>query len=173
MRDHQQWQVSLGRLNNGERLSGVSAILLFIFMFFHWFGVKAINTSHLLFAIQSIEPGKSAWEALDYIPIILLITIIATLAVAALRLTNAVRRTPNPLNAPIAILGLVSALLILYRIVDPPIFNVEPTITIEGAVQFPIFVALAAAAGIAFGGCLAMREEGFSLSNLRVRRHRE
>jgi hypothetical protein len=142
-------------------------------MFFHWFGVKAINTSNLLFAIQSVESGKSAWEALDFIPIVLVITIIAALAVAALRLTHAVRKPPVPVNAVVAILGLVSALLILYRIVDRPIFNVEPTITLEGAVQSPIFLALAAAAGIAFGGCLAMREEGFSLSALRAGRHRD
>jgi succinate dehydrogenase/fumarate reductase cytochrome b subunit len=157
-------QVGLGRLSNGERISGVSAILLFIFMFFHWFGVKAVNTSNLLFAVQSIEPGKNAWEALEYIPIVLLITIIVTLAVVALRLTNAVRKFPVPVNALVAILGLLSMLLILYRIVDPPIFYVEITITDDGAAQLPIFLALLAAAGIAFGGCLAIWEEGFSLS---------
>ncbi|HEX8690142.1 MAG TPA: hypothetical protein VF729_07850, partial [Solirubrobacterales bacterium] len=56
------------------------------------------------------------------------------------------------------ILGLVSMLLILFRIVEPPIFDVERTVTYEGAVQFPIFLALLAAAGIAFGGCLARDE---------------
>jgi hypothetical protein len=128
-------------------------------MFFHWFGVKAVNTSNLLFAIESIEPGKNAWEALDYIPIILVITIIVTLFVAALRLTSAVRRPPFPLNAVVAFLGIVSTLLILYRIADPPIFDVEITITDEGAAQLPIFLALLAAAGVAFGGCLATWEE--------------
>lgn len=165
--------MELGRLNSGERISSVSAILLFAFMFFHWFGVKAINTSNLLFAIQSVEPGKSAWEALEYIPIVLLITIVAALAMAALRLTNAVHRSLIAGNAAVAILGLVSTLLILYRIVDPPIFNVEPTITSEGAVQFPIFLALAAAAGITFGGCLAMWEEGASFFDLLRLRHRD
>ncbi len=163
--------MDLGRLSNGEKIAGVSAILLFVFMFFHWFGVKLSNTSNLLFAIQSIEPGKSAWEVLDYIPIFLVVTIIATLSVAALRLMNAVRRTPIPVNAVVAILGLVSALLILFRIVAPPVFYTEATITSEGAVQFPIFLALLAAAGIAFGGYLAMREEGISLSGLRANRH--
>lgn len=63
--------MSQGRLSSAERVSSVAAILLFVFMFFHWFGVKAINTSNLLFAIQAGGPGKSAWEALDYIPIAL------------------------------------------------------------------------------------------------------
>ncbi len=165
--------MDLGRLSNGERISSVSATLLFVFMFFHWFGVKAINTSNLLFAVQAGGPGKSAWEALDYIPFVLVITIIAALAVVALRLSNAVRKPPMPVNAMVAILGLVSALLILYRIVDPPIFIVEPTITIEGTAQFPIFLALAAAVGIAVGGCLAMWEEDVSLPHLHAPRHQD
>jgi uncharacterized membrane protein YhaH (DUF805 family) len=151
----------------------MSAIFLFVFMFFHWFGVKAVNTSNLLFAIQSVESGKSAWEALDYIPTVLLITILATLAVAALRFTDALRKVSVPVNAVVAILGLVSALLIGFRIVHPPVFYVEPTITFEGAVQFPIFLALLAAAGIACGGFLAMREEGVSFAGLGGNRRRD
>ena len=142
-------------------------------MFFHWFDVKLSNTSNLLFDIRGGGPGKSAWEALDYIPIVLLITIIATLAVAALRLTNAVHKRPIPVNAVVAVLGIVSALLIFFRIVAPPIYYIEATITSEGTVQLPIFLALLAAVGIAFGGCLAMREEGVSFANLRVRRRRD
>jgi hypothetical protein len=134
-------------------------------MFFHWFGVKAINTSSLLFAIQAGGPGESAWEALDYIPTVLLITILATLAEAVLRITNALRKDSVPVNAVVAILGLVSMLLIIFRIVDPPVFYVEPTITFEGAVQFPIYLALFVAAGIAYGGFRAMREEGVSFGD--------
>ncbi len=151
--------MEIGRLSNGERIAGVSAILLFILMFFHWFGVQAVNTSNLLFAIQSTEPGRSAWEALDYIPIVLLATIVVTLAVLAMRVTDAVQRPRIPLNAVVMILGIASVLLILYRIADPPVFSVETTITMEGAAQLPIFLALFAAAGIACGGCLAVREE--------------
>jgi hypothetical protein len=161
-----------GGLGNGERIAGISAILLFVFTFFHWYGVKAVNTSNLLFAIQSTEAGKNAWEALDYTPIILLITIVATLAMVALHLTNAVHGPHIPINAVVAILGIVSVVLILFRIVDPPVFSVERTITMEGAVQLPIFLALFAAAGIACGGRLAMREEGISLFGLLTRRRR-
>lgn len=151
--------MELNRLNNGERISGVSAILLFVLMFFHWFGVKLSNTSNLLFAIRSVLPEKSAWEALDYIPIVLVITVIAALILVALRLTNTVRKPPALVYAVVAILGIVSSSLILFRILSPPVFYTEPTITSDGVVQFPIFLALAAAVGIAFGGCLAMWED--------------
>jgi hypothetical protein len=77
----------------------------------------------------------------------------------------------------VALLGIVSALLILLRIFDPPNFGSEETlfgtVTYEGTVQFPIFLALLAAAGIAFGGGWAMREEGFSFSGLRAGRQRD
>lgn len=149
----------MGRLSHGERIAGISAILLFALMFFHWYGVKAVNTSNLLFAVQAGGPGKSAWEALDYTPIVLLATIVVTLAVVARRLANTSKRPRVPLNAAVVILGIASVLLILYRIVDPPVFSVETTITIEGAAQLSIYLAVFAAAGIACGGCLAMREE--------------
>jgi hypothetical protein len=153
----------LDRLSIGERISAISAILLFVFMSFDWFGVQVFSKPNpLLIDLRGSRPGKSVWEALDYIPIILLITIIVTLAVPALRLTNSVRKPPVSASALVAILGLVSMLLILFRILDPPTFGTEGFITFEGTVQFPIFLALLAAAGITFGGCLAMREEGFS-----------
>jgi magnesium-transporting ATPase (P-type) len=144
----------------GAWIAVISAILLFVVMFFHWFGVEAINNSNLLFAIQGVEAGKSAWEALEYIPIVLVGTIVVTLVVAVWRLTNPVRNPLPQLNALVAILGFVSALLIFLRILEPPSFGTEELITFEGTVQLPIFLALAAAVGIVLGGCLAIREEG-------------
>ncbi len=164
--------MKLSRLNRGERISSISAILLFILTFFHWFEVKAVNTSNLLFAVQAGGPGKNAWEALDYIPIFLVITAGATLVIAAMRFIDGVRRPLIPVNAVVVLLGSASALLILFRIIDPPVFYAEPTITIEGAAQLPIFLALAAAVGIAFGGYWAMGEEGVNLLGSRAHRYR-
>jgi hypothetical protein len=145
--------VGLNRLNSGERISGASAILLYVFMSFDWFGSKDSGELRLF----SVD--RSAWEALDYISIVLLATTILTLATVTLRFADAVRR-PALANAVVASLGGVSMLLILFRIVDPPNFGsfkeIWGTITIEGTVRFPVFLALSAAAGIAFGGFLAM-----------------
>jgi uncharacterized membrane protein len=162
--------VRLGRLNRGEWLASISAVLLFVFMFFHWFGVKLINTSNLLFDIVAVGGGKSAWEALDYIPTLLMIAILATLAQMAFCLADVfvVRRVR--INAIVAILGLASTVLILYRIIDPPTFSVEATIASEGTIQLPMFLALLAATGITCGGCLAMWEQGGSLRG-RARQH--
>lgn len=162
--------MQLGRLNKGEWLAGISAFLLFVFMFFHWFGVKLTNTSNLLFAVQGGGPGKDAWEALGYIPIILVITIIVTFVMVALRLAYAFSKRRVQINALVAILGLASMVLILLRIIDPPVFYVEATITSEGTARLPIFLALLTATGVALGGFLAMWEGGFSPSELRAGR---
>ncbi|HYJ21530.1 MAG TPA: hypothetical protein VEW07_05855 [Solirubrobacterales bacterium] len=150
--------MDLDRLSSGEKVASGSAILLFIFMFFHWFGVQLSDPTPLA-PSRSVVPGKSAWEALDYIPIILLIAIITALAVAALRLANAGLELSVQLNAVVALLGIVSVLLILLRIIDPPSFGSSGAITVEGTVQLPIFLALLAAAGVAFGGYRAVRDE--------------
>ena len=151
--------MNAGGRSSGERISFISAMLLYAFMFFHWFGVKTISTSNLLVAFQRFAPGKSAWEALDYIPIFLVVTILATLVVVTVSSASAVRMSPIPINAVVAVLGAVSVALIVLRVVDPPVFLVDDTVTLEGAVQFPIFLALAAAAGVTVGGFLALREE--------------
>ncbi len=87
------------------------AILLFVLMFFDWFGVERSDDWLSLFSVD-----RSAWEALDYIPIVLLIAIIATLAKAMLRLAKAVRELGAPADAVVAIFGAMPALLILFRI---------------------------------------------------------
>jgi hypothetical protein len=137
-------------------------------MFLDWFGNEDSGELHLF------SVGHTAWEALDYIPIVLVIAIIAALSAVALKLTRAAE---SSLANVVAILGIASVLLILFRIVEPPNFGsfreVWGTVTIEGTVQFPIFLALLAAVGIAAGGCQAMREEGVSLASLRALRHRE
>jgi hypothetical protein len=151
--------MDVDRLSNGEKIAGVSAILLFIFMFFDWFTVSASNG----FVTVTVSAGGSAWDALDVIPIILLIAIVAAVGVAVVRLSDAVFEPSISMNAVVAILGIVSILLILYRIVDPPDSGVSG-IGVDPALG--IFLGLIAAAGIAYGGYRAMQEEGASFGEI-------
>jgi uncharacterized membrane protein YhaH (DUF805 family) len=145
------------RLSTGEKIAGVSAILLFIFMFFDWFTVSASN------GLVSISVGGSAWDALDVIPIILLIAILAAVAVAVVRLTEADFEPTISMNAVVAILGIISVLLILYRIISPPDSGFSG-VSVDPAVG--IFLGLIAAAGMAYGGYRAMQEEGASFGEI-------
>lgn len=149
--------MDVNRLSTGEKIAGVSGVLLFIFMFFDWFTASASN------GLFSVSVGGSAWDALEVIPIILMIAIVAAVGVAVIRLTDAVFEPPISMNAVVAVLGAISFLLILYRIISPPDSGISE-ISVDPAVG--IFLGLIAAAGITFGGYRAMQEEGVTFGDV-------
>jgi hypothetical protein len=151
--------MDLDKLGQGEKIAGVSSVVLFIFMFLDWFSVEVTGIPG--------SGGSDAWDALNWIPIVLVVTIIAALGVAALRLMDSRYEPPVSGNTIVAILGAISFLLILYRIIDPPGVGggvAEELVDVSPA--FGIFVSLVAAAGIAYGGYKAMQEEGVTFSDL-------
>jgi hypothetical protein len=129
-------------------------------MFFDWFTVEVSGGEGLF----SVSEGGSAWDALDVIPIILMVAIIAAIALAVIRLTDAVFEPPVSMAAVVAILGAISVLLILYRIIDPPLDTDIPGVEISRSLG--IYLGLLAAAGITYGGYRAMQEEGTSFGDL-------
>ncbi len=159
--------MNLDRLTFGEKLAGGSAVVLFVSMFLDWFVVRIPESLGVNFVVDGT--GQSAWGALDYIPIVLTITIVTALVVAVLRLIGVTGELSVAANRGIAALGTVSVLLIVFRIIDPPSFGsfegiFGRTAAAERTVEFGIFVGLLAAAGIAIGGYLAMKDEGSSSS---------
>jgi hypothetical protein len=146
------------RLSTGEKISAVSAILLFIFMFLDWFGVEVSGVSG--FSGEISGSGGSAWDALDVIPIFLMLAIVVAIGVAVIRLTDADVEPPVSMNAIVAALGGLAVLLILYRIISPPDFGSFGGVSVDATLKYGIFLALLAAAGVAYGGYSAMREEG-------------
>jgi uncharacterized membrane protein YhaH (DUF805 family) len=151
------------KLSTGEKVAAVSAVLLFIFMFFDWFGVEVSGAGGFSGSVPGA--GGSAWDALNFIPIVLLIAIVAAVGVAVLRLTDSAWEPPVSMNAVVAALGGLSVLLILFRIIDPPSFGSFGGVSVDGTVEFGIFLGLIAAVGIAYGGYLAMKEEGTSFGD--------
>jgi hypothetical protein len=156
--------VEVDKLSTGEKISAVSAALLFIFMFFDWFTVEASGGSGLFSA--SASTGGSAWDALEYIPIFLVITIVAAIGIAVIRLTETPFEPSISVNSVVAVLGGVSFLLILYRIVDTPGGATIPGVSVDVSPTVGIFLGLIAAAGIAYGGYRAMQEEGSSFADV-------
>ena len=143
------------RLRTGEVIAAVAALLLFIVMFLSWFGapeveVPGFDTGEFAEA-AGIDTTANAWQAFSFIDIVLLVTIIVAVGLAA---ASAMARTvalPVAASALTAGLGILSTLLILYRVIDPP----------EGAErEIFLFVGLVLAAAIAYGGWRAMQEEG-------------
>jgi hypothetical protein len=154
--------MDLDKLNTGEKIAGASAVLLFIFMFFDWFGVEISGEGGSV--TFGSGAGGTAWNALDFIPIVLVIAIVVALVNVFLRLSDSDYEPPVSMNVAVAVLGGLSTLLILFRIVDPPGFGSYGGVSVDATLEFGIFLGLIAAAGVAYGGYRGMQEEGASFS---------
>src|SRR4051794_19115558 len=112
--------MDVNRLTQGEKIAGVAAIVLFISMFFAWFGFD--NPAAELENQLGVDVGGSftfnAWESFDFIDLVLLVTVVAALGTVVAKASDAL--IDFPLNAVVAVLGGLSTLLVLYRIIDPP-----------------------------------------------------
>jgi hypothetical protein len=149
--------MDVDRLSTGEKIAGAAAIVLFISMFFAWFGFD--NPAQELENQFGVDVGGSfsfnAWESFDFIDLILLVTVVVTVGAVIAQLSDAV--IDFPLNPVVAVLGGLSVLLILYRIIDPP----------GGADrEFGVFLGLVLSGLVAYGGYRAMQEEGSSFAEV-------
>jgi hypothetical protein len=154
----------LPKLRAGESIALVAAILLFVLMFFDWYGAKTTSSAESV-GIVTGSGGGSAWDTLEVIPLFLMLAIVVTVGTAILRLSGADLKPAIPPAAAICILGLLAALLILIRIISPPgPEGALSELAYESTLKLPIFLALAAALGIAYGGWRAMGEEGTSFA---------
>lgn len=154
--------MELDKLSMGEKIAAASGILLFIFMFFDWYGVEVSGVGGFS---GSVPGGGSAWDALDITPIFLMLAIVVAIGVAIVRLTDADLEPPVSMNAIVAVLGALAVLLILYRMVDTPAGGDFGGVSVDLTLKLGIFLSLISAAGIAYGGWSAMREEGMTFSD--------
>ncbi len=165
-------RLTVKKLSIGEAVTTGSAILLFVFMFLPWYGLGSQETNLLGLLTPYVDDGN-AWQTLELIPLVLLLAITVPIGVALLRLSGLGWWSPIPPGVLTCGGGMLAALAILARIVFPVDLGARfglddfPTVLEAG-----IFLALAAACGIAVGGFLAMREEVASWAGLLARQRR-
>ena len=153
--------MDLDRLSTGEKVAGGSAVLLFIFMFFDWFKVEVSS------GVGLASAGGNAWEWFSWIDLLMLLTVIVALAVVVIRLSDAIIEPPVSLNAVVAILGGLSVICVLFRIIDPPGASQSfAGVSVDVGRQIGVFLGLIATAGITYGGYRAMQEEGTSFGEI-------
>jgi hypothetical protein len=158
------------RLRVGEAIYLVAAVLLFVLMFFDWYGVSLEKAPQTL---QFIGPGWSggdAWQTMEVIPLFLMLAIVVAVGAALLRVRGSDWTPAIPPAAAVCVLGLLAALLILIRIISPPELPSQGAGFIwEASVKVPVWLALAAALGIAYGGWRTMADEGTSFGGVAKR----
>jgi hypothetical protein len=154
------------KLRLGELIAGVSAILLFIVMFFHWYGIKTGLSSQGSAIFKSITGqsvgstvGVSAWQIYSYTDLLLLLLIILAIGMVVLSATERSAAVPISMNAIVTAFGALMTLIVLYRLINQPGPNDLVTVKFWG------YFGLLLTAGIAVGSFLAMRDEGTSFGD--------
>jgi hypothetical protein len=162
--------IRLDRLRSGEAIALVAAILLFILMFLDWYGTKAATSGEPLGGVITGAAGGNAWQTLEVIPLFLMLAIVVAVGAALLRVVGSDWKPAIPAGAAVCVLGLLASLLILIRIISPPApSGAFSELGMESTLKLPVFLALAAALGIAYGGWRAMGQEGTSFAGIAKR----
>jgi hypothetical protein len=163
--------MDVSRLRQGERIAAGSAIALILIMFiFDWFGVKFSGSTAA--GVFGAEGSRNAWGSFSVIDLILFVTVVAALAMAYFSGSGQSVSLPIALSAIVAGLGILSVLLILFRLISPPDLGLPSAAFDQGLShtrKIGAFLGLIAAAGVAYGGYMAMQEEGTSFSDTRDR----
>ncbi len=163
--------MDVSKMNQGEKIAAGSAIALILIMFiFKWFGLSVSTAGVAGVGGFSVEGSRNAWGSFGFIDIILFITALAALAMAYLSASGQSVSLPIAMSAIVTGLGILCVILVLYRIISPPDFGVNLSGTgIDKTRKIGVFLGLIATAGVAYGGYMAMQDEGTSFSDTRDR----
>jgi hypothetical protein len=144
--------MDFSKLRTGELIAGVCGVLLLIVMFFSWYGIGGSAGSIL--SAANIDTTVNAWKAFDFVDLVLFVTAIVAIGAAVLAASGRSVALPVAASVVVTVLGIIVALLVLYRIVNQP----GPNDVVD--VKFGAYLGFLICVGIAVGGFLAMSEEG-------------
>ena len=149
--------MDVSKLTTGEKIAGVSGILLLLIMFiFDWFSVSAAGGVGPSF-------GGNAWDTMDLIRWILLLAALAGIALAIIGAQANEPNMPVALSAITAGLGILGVIFVIIRIISPPDGGLGDLVDVDRDIG--VFLGLIAVAGVAYGGWTAMQEEGTSFGD--------
>jgi hypothetical protein len=144
--------MDFSKLRTGELIAGVCGVLLLIVMFFAWYGIGGSAGSIL--SAADVDTNFNAWQAFDFIDLVLFVTAIVAIGAAVLAASGRSVALPVAASVVVTVLGIIVALLVLYRIINQPGDNA----IID--VKFGAYLGFLVCLGIAVGGFLAMADEG-------------
>jgi Protein of unknown function (DUF2510) len=145
------------RIRFGEMIAAVSGIVLFISLFLEWYNVSGKGPFG-----SAASVGRSGWESLGFIDILLFIVAVIAVGLAVVRALNVtLPRLPATTGFIVLVAGAIATLLVLFRIISTGDLGVPRLGDFADISRsFGIFVAFLAAAGVTVGGWLSWNEEG-------------
>jgi hypothetical protein len=149
--------LDFGRIRRGELIAASGGIVLLATLFFvPWFELR--RPAGGLAPSRGASVSLDGWQALTTARWILLVTIAVSLGLLVLTAARRAPAVPVALGMVSCVLGGLSTLVLLYRIIDHP----------GVSARAGVYVGLVAAAVIAYGGYLSLRIEGGSFIDPRT-----
>ena len=144
--------MELRRLRAGEWIAAVSGAALIGSLFLPWYSADV--ACPLTAGADCPNETVAAWEAFTFLDVVLFSAGAMGTALLVVTATQRTVAVPIAMSALTTWVGLVASALALYRLIDlPPL--------VDGS-EPGVWVGLVAAAGLAAGGWLAMRDERLS-----------
>jgi hypothetical protein len=141
--------IRLGRawrsLSHEQRLAAGAAAALFLTLFFPCYQETAVS------ARRATGASVSGWGAFSLVEAVVLLTASAVLVTMFRRGEGRGLRRPGAEGGLIAVAAAATAVLVIWRMFDEPTFQVRGATAISG-IEWGIFIALAAAAFLAYAG---------------------
>ena len=134
----------------GDWTAGVSGIALLGSLFLPWYSVSGDGCP-----APPAPCGQSevtAWEAFDALDLFLVVTAVFALGLLIVSLTQRAPAIPIAAAVLTSLIGMAATVAVLVRLLAPP-----PAA--DGSGRELVWLGLAAAAGVAAGGWLSMRDE--------------
>jgi hypothetical protein len=143
--------MDLSRLGHGEAIAALAGLALIVVMFLPWWSTPETVEGVPLADTPGLGERHSAWEAASFNDIIWFVTGLAAVVLGLLAATQTRPDLPIAGSAIVTGLGLLSLVLIVVRLIDPP-----------GALgrEYGVWLGLIAILGIVYGGWRAMQDEG-------------
>jgi hypothetical protein len=150
--------LKIERLTPGEIVSAVAGLTLVGLMSGVWF--EHPTASDIASDAIGYQTAPDAWQAFAVIDIVLLVTAVCAVSAAIVTAAGSKVRLPLRAAAVVTLLGLISMVLLAYRIADP----------IEAAGigfrrDLPLFLGFGMCGLIAGGGVMTMLAEGTTLGD--------
>ena len=149
-----------GKLTRGQAIASLGGVVLFASLFLDWYSLDARGLGGLL---GGIDISASGWEAFSWVDLLCALTALVAVGAAVLTATSRTVAIAVGTSVVVAALGAISAVVILYRIVNQPGPN-ELIVVEVGA-----YLGLVSAAAVAVGGWLDMQERDEIPTGLRSR----
>ena len=144
--------MDFSKLRTGELIAGICGVLLLIVMFFSWYGIGGAAGNIL--SAANVDTTVNAWKAFDFIDLVLFVTALVAIGAAVLAASGRSVALPVAASVVVTVLGIIVALLVLYRIINQP----GPNDVVD--VKFGAYLGFLLCLGIAAGGFLSMADEG-------------